>query len=75
MNDEEIRAECLRRDGLGNHLIYFISTDTRTFKLVYVGVHWLSMIEGERWCIVKNRNIFDSIEDCKAAIARALQPA
>jgi hypothetical protein len=33
---------------------------------------WRSLIEGERYSMVKNRNIFDSKEECSAAIARAL---
>jgi hypothetical protein len=72
MNDEAIRAECIRRDGLDDHLVYTITVDSRTFKLVWSSMSWRSLIEGERYSMVKNRNIFDSKEECSAAIARAL---
>lgn len=72
MNDEEIKAECIRRDERDNHLVYMISTDARTFKLVYSSISWQSLNHGERYSMVKNRNIFDSAQECSAAIARAL---
>lgn len=72
MNDEVIKAECLRRDACDDHLVYSISVDSRTFKLVWSSISWQSLIHGERYCMVKNGNIFNSAEECQAAIARAL---
>lgn len=72
MKDEEIEAECLRRDACDDHLVYMISVDSRTFKLVWTSFSWQSLIHGERFSMVKNGNIFNSVEECQAAIARAL---
>jgi hypothetical protein len=73
MTDEQIEAECIRRDA-NPGLIYFISLNTRTFALRVASAGWSSLNRGERWCMVKNRNIFNSAQEAQAAIDRALNP-
>jgi hypothetical protein len=71
MTDEQIKAECERRDA-DPSLIYFISLNTRTFALCVACVGWSMLSHGERWCTIKNRNIFDTPEEANSAIERAL---
>ncbi len=72
MTDQQIKTECTRRD-LNPGYVYYITSDKITYALRVTGTHWNHLDHGERWCIVKNRNLFDTREAAHAAIERALQ--
>jgi hypothetical protein len=72
MEHEQVVAECVRRDREGPGIVYRIQMNSHTFKLFVAGFFWSDLIEGERYCMVKNRNIFDTEEEARAAIERAL---
>lgn len=72
MDEEKIKAECIRRDEMADHFVHYITSDSRTYRLTTATIGWSSLNHGERFCMVKNRNVFDSKEECRAAIERAL---
>jgi hypothetical protein len=72
MTDAEIIAACTERDAREPHLVHYITCDTHTFKLVVAAISWASLNAGERYCMVKYGNLFESVEDAAAAIGRAL---
>lgn len=71
MTEEQIKAECIRRDQ-SPALVYYLDLNRLTFSLRVNVIPWDSLIEGDRWCMVKSRNIFDSLDEARAAIERAL---
>jgi hypothetical protein len=74
MTDEDIKSECMRRDAMGNKIVYFIAgAGAMRLRLVVNSLYWQTLSMGERYSMVKYGNLFDSFEDAKAAIDRALQ--
>jgi DNA-directed RNA polymerase sigma subunit (sigma70/sigma32) len=73
MTDEEIVAECMRRDAIGDNIVYFIAgAGAMRLRLVVNSVYWQTLSMGERHSMVKYGNLFDSFEKAKSAIERAL---
>lgn len=72
MTDAEIIAACTERDARGNHSVFYLTCGHHTFKLCVASIPWSMLNTGERYCIVKNGNLFDTEEDARAAVARAL---
>lgn len=70
-HDQTVRI-CRDRDADVNALIFYISFDANTFKLCVTSQYWSGLNDGERYCIVKNGNLFDSFDACDRAIKRAL---
>ncbi|MDU8351009.1 hypothetical protein RYA05_03760 [Pseudomonas syringae pv. actinidiae] len=72
MDEEKIKAECIRRDEMADHFVHYITSDSLTFRLTTATIAWSSLDHGERFCMVKNGNLFDSKNESIAAIGRAL---
>lgn len=72
MTHDEIVADCLERDAINGLIVHFITSAHGTCKLIVQSVYWSSLSEAERYCMVQFGNIFDSTEDARTAIDRAM---
>lgn len=73
LTHDEIISICAERDmRMGANLIHYITCGHRTFKLHVATIPWSMLNEGERYCIIKNRNVFDTEDDANAAIEIAI---
>lgn len=71
MTHDQIVAICTERDKKPDQVVFYLTAGS-TFRLTFIGITWGALAMNERYCMVKNRNIFDTITDATAAIARAI---
>lgn len=72
LTDDQVKELCMKRDEANVGIVYYIGMSRRTFALEWQSISWHALSEGEKWCMVKYGNIFDTLDDCTAAINRAL---